>query len=354
MNFKDEIVILIPAYEPDSKLISLIKDLTEKKYTKILVVDDGSTVKSDNVFKEIAQYNNVRLIRHYVNQGKGRALKTGFNVILNEYTSVIGCITADADGQHTPEDIEKCSRELFDNQEKLVLGVRDFNTEEVPFRSEFGNKITKIVLNLLLGIKVGDTQTGLRALSLKNMEKFMHTVGENYEYEMNMLIDTKELGINISEVPIQTVYLNDNETSHFNPILDSIRIYSVFFKYIMSSLSSAALDITLFAILVNMLNSILPKNYILVSTILARLVSISFNYRINSDKVFNKKNIKQGSFYRYITLAIIQMLISAFLVLFFSQSLQWNTTLIKILVDGFLFFISFVIQRELVFVTEDK
>lgn len=354
MNFKDEIVVLIPAYEPDSKLVSLIKDLTKKDYTKILVVDDGSTVKSDLVFKEIANYQNVKIIKHYVNQGKGRALKTGFNTILNEYTSVVGCVTADADGQHTPRDIDKCSRELFNNPENLVLGVRDFNTEEIPLRSEFGNKMTKIVLNLLLGININDTQTGLRAMSLKNMENFMHTEGENYEYEMNMLVDTKELDINITEVPIQTVYINENETSHFNPILDSIRIYSVFLKYILSSLSSAVLDIALFAISVRFLSSILPKSYILVSTIFARLISTLFNYKINSNKVFNKKNLKKGSFYRYITLATVQMFASAALVLFISQFFKWNPTLTKVFVDGILFFISFVIQRELVFVTEDE
>lgn len=354
MNFKDEIVILIPAYEPDSKLITLIKDLTNRKYTKILVIDDGSTNKSAHVFKEIAEYQNVHIIKHYVNQGKGRALKTGFNTILTDYPAVVGCVTADADGQHTPEDIEKCSKELFNNQNNLVLGVRDFDAKEVPLRSEFGNKLTKNVLNLLLGINIGDTQTGLRALSLANMEKFMKTVGENYEYEMNMLIDSKDLDIDIVEVPIQTVYINENETSHFNPIVDSIRIYSVFLKYILSSLSSAILDISLFAILVYLLDSFFPKSYILISTILARLVSTVFNYQINSNKVFNKKNLKQGSFYRYLTLATVQMFSSAFLVLFFSQSFEWSATITKIIVDGILFFISFIIQREFVFVTEDK
>lgn len=354
MNYKDQIVILIPAYKPDSKMISLIEDLTAKKYTKILVVNDGSTTESDSIFKEIEAYENVKIIKHYVNQGKGRALKNGFNFILNEYSNVIGCVTADADGQHTPEDIDKCSRALLDHPEDLVLGVRNFDSADIPFRSEFGNKVTKVVLNLLLGIKVEDTQTGLRALSLENMIKFMRTAGEEYEYEMNMLIDTKEDDIKIREVPIQTVYIDQNETSHFNPILDSIKIYSVFLKYIISSVSSAILDITLFAILINLLNTIFPTNYILISTVLARLVSTIFNYKINSDKVFHKKNLKEGSFYRYIALATVQMFVSAFLVAFFSKSFLWNATLTKIIVDGFLFFISFIIQRELVFVTEDK
>lgn len=351
---KEKIVILIPAYEPDMKLIHLLDELTQMEFKNVLIVNDGSSIKCDSIFKKASEYENVRIVKHAVNQGKGRALKTGFNTILNANEDFAGCITVDSDGQHLSKDIESCVNGFINNTDKLILGVRDFSDKSIPFRSRFGNKITKSVVSLLGGINVADTQTGLRGVSYEHMKEFMKTEGEKYEFEMNMLMDAKEHGIDFLQIPISTVYINDNETSHFNPIIDSIKIYKVFFKYIISSLSSSVLDIALFAILVYFLDSVFVDSYILISTVFARIVSILFNYRINSEKVFNSENLKKGSFSRYIILAIFQMLASAFLVSGISDSFATNETLTKIIVDVFLFFISFVIQRELVFTKEQN
>lgn len=350
---KNKMVVLIPAYEPDNKLIHLVDELIELQFRNIIIVNDGSSKKCDQIFEQLGKHESVNVVKHTVNQGKGRALKTGFNTILNQYQDCIGCITVDSDGQHLPVDIEACSVALMKNINKLILGVRNFNDSNIPLRSRFGNKMTKGVVSILGGIHIDDTQTGLRAISTENMRKFMSTIGEKYEYEMNMLMDAKEQNIDFLQIPISTVYINDNESSHFNPITDSLKIYKVFLKYIFSSLSSSVLDITLFAILVYFLNGVFESSYILISTIIARIVSIVFNYKINFSKVFNGENLKKGSFNRYILLAIAQMLISAFLVNTISSSISSNETITKILVDIGLFFISFVIQREFVFTKEN-
>lgn len=353
MKEKEKVVVLIPAYEPDFKLLQLIEELSNLNFKNILVVNDGSSIKCDPIFNEVARNANVKVITHAVNQGKGRALKSGFNVILNDYKDSIGCVTVDSDGQHLPEDIESCSKALLRESEKLVLGVRNFDDKTIPFRSRFGNKLTKKVISVFGGVNIEDTQTGLRALSTENMRRFMKTSGEGYEFEMNMLMDAKENNIDFNQIPITTVYINDNESSHFNPITDSLKIYKVFLKYISSSLASSVIDITLFAILIYLLNDVFINSYILISTIIARVISILFNYRLNFMQVFNSENLKSGSFFRYILLAIIQMLTSAFLVSLISQSFSANETIIKVIVDIGLFFISFVIQRELVFTKEN-
>lgn len=350
---KSKIVILIPAYEPDIKFVDLIVQLIKLNFSNILVINDGSTLKSEVFFNDVKKYENVRIVSHAVNQGKGRALKTGFNTILNDYPHVVGCITVDADGQHLPVDIENMAIELINNQDKLILGVRDFEEGKVPARSKFGNKLTRNVLNVLGGIKIKDTQTGLRALSVENIRLFMKTNGESYEYEMHMILDSKELNIDIAEVPITTVYIEENASSHFNPVLDSAKIYSVFFKYIISSFSSSVVDIVSFSIFIKVFNTITPTLYILISTILARVISVVFNYQLNAKKVFNSKNSKSGSFQRYILLAIAQLLSSAMLVTIISNHFLLSETITKIIVDTVLFFISFVIQREFVFVKEE-
>lgn len=181
-----------------------------------------------------------------MNLGKGRALKTAFNHCLlasggisggadSVCRGIPGCVTADSDGQHTPADILACMRSLWDNPESLILGCRDFDGPAVPARSSFGNKCTRQVFRYLLGLSVSDTQTGLRAIPAFFMEKLLEVKGERFEYETNMLIEAKNLNIRILEVPVKTIYIEENKTSHFNPIKDSLRIYLVFGKFLFSS-----------------------------------------------------------------------------------------------------------------------
>ena len=283
--------------------------------------------------------------------GKGRALKTAFNYILVHRPESLGAITVDSDGQHTIEDTLACVTALIDHPDSLIMGCRNFSKENIPFRSRFGNIVTKHVLHALCGIRISDTQTGLRGIPRRIIPTFLAINGERFEYEMNMLIETKEKGIPIFEVPIQTIYLEENKSSHFNPLKDSAKIYAVFLKFIFSSLSSFAVDIVLFSILVSTLKTPFPVQYILLSTIGARFVSSLFNYYINKNKVFKDPNSSLSTFCKYCILCVAQLALSAF-----GVSLCYNLlnktiseTLIKIAVDTVLFIISFQIQREWVF-----
>ncbi|MFW3625813.1 glycosyltransferase [Aerococcus viridans] len=344
---KKKISVIIPAFEPDNKTINLVEELIKNNQFLVMVVDDGSSENSAEIFHQLEELNEVVILRHEENKGKGAALKTAFKYIIDSDLPIIGAVTADADGQHTPHDIENVAEQLQQDSNSLVLGVRDFSEANIPARSEFGNKMTRFILKLLVGINISDTQTGLRGIGTKAMETFMRTSGERYEYEMNMLIDAHENEIDIIEVPIDTIYLNDNESSHFNPLVDSFKIYKVFFKYIISSLSSSIIDIVLFAIF----NWLLAGNAynILISTLLARLVSMMVNYAVNYGQVFKSKASKKSTSIKYFTLAGVQLFTSAVLVSLVSNYTGINATLVKIFVDFFLFFISFYIQREYVF-----
>ena len=119
-------------------------------------------------------------------------------------------MTADSDGQHTPADILACMRRLWDNPESLILGCRDFDGPAVSARSSFGNKCTRQVFRYLLGLSVSDTQTGLRAIPAFFMEKLLEVKGERFEYETNMLIEAKNLNIRVLEVPVKTIYIEEN------------------------------------------------------------------------------------------------------------------------------------------------
>ncbi|EJW97654.1 glycosyltransferase, group 2 family protein, partial [gut metagenome] len=173
------------------------------------------------------QQYNYTVLRHVVNQGKGRALKTAFNELLNREEPVFGCVTADSDGQHTPLDICRCMDMLKQHPQALVMGCREFTSNQVSFKSKLGNELTRTICSFLCGIQVSNTQTGLRGVPREFMKELLNVPGERFELETNMLIACKNR-IEIQEVPIQTVYDSkvDHKT-HFDPVRDSIRIYKI-------------------------------------------------------------------------------------------------------------------------------
>ncbi len=348
-----EIPVIIPSYEPDEKLITLLHALQAVEIRHVIVVDDGSGEAYTPFFRQAEAMENCTVLYHAVNLGKGRALKTAFNYCLREFHGAPGCVTADSDGQHMPADILACMRALWEDQESLILGCRNFDGPKVPARSSFGNKCTRQVFRYLLGLSVSDTQTGLRAIPAFFMRKLMQVRGERFEYETNMLIETKDMNIPIVEVPVETVYIEENKTSHFNPVTDSLRIYLVFGKFLFSSLSSSVLDLLLFQMFCAMLQraegvlSGIP--YIVAATVGARVISAVYNFLINYRVVFKSRAGVAVTIGKYAMLAVCQMACSAFLVNMLYGLIGGAEVGVKMPVDILLFFISFAIQREFVY-----
>lgn len=345
-NYQDEVMIVIPSLNPDEKLVKLVESLCGEGYKNIIVVNDGSTSDYDKYFEEIS--NKAIVLKHAVNLGKGRALKTAFNEYLNKYKEKKGIITVDSDGQHKLEDIKKINKKLCETEKSLILGARNFDNENVPFKSKFGNKITRTIFSFLTGIKITDTQTGLRGITTEYVKTLMNVPGERFEYEMNMIMYAKNNDITIREETIETVYIHENKSSHFNPLTDSIRIYLIFFKYILASLISFIVDIGLYKLFFNLLIKTIANYAIVIATIGARIISSFFNYKINKNTVFKSSN--KNSIIKYYILCIIQMVVSATLVSYLYNLMgQKEEVLIKVIVDVILFFINFKIQKEWVF-----
>ena len=240
-------VILIPSLEPDERLPRYVQTLADSGFGHLVIVDDGSGAPSQEIFDRIARMDDrIQVLHHEVNRGKGMALKTGYQWIREHLPEISGVITADADGQHTVKDCIRLAEELEKGKRALYLGSRDFNLPHVPPKSRFGNKCTSVVFRLCHGVWLPDTQTGLRAFRREDLDFMIGVEGERYEYEMNVLIRCAREGLEMIPVPIETVYENDNEGTHFHPIRDSWRIYKVilgsFFRYVGASLFCTALD----------------------------------------------------------------------------------------------------------------
>lgn len=349
MDLKN-VAIIIPALEPNEKMLRLINGLKQEGFETIICVNDGSGPDYDRYFSSAQKEYNCTVLKHSVNLGKGRALKTAFNYICNNREGCIGSVTVDADGQHRPKDIVNCAKALLEHEDCLIMGCRNFNVEQVPRRNKMGNLLTVKIIKILCGITVSDTQTGLRGISVEAMKKFLKVSGEGFEYETNMLLYAKESGIGFYEVPIDTVYFADR-SSHFNPLWDSLRIYGLFAKFIIASLSSFVVDIALFTLLVFILRRFAGDGamYIAVATVIARIISGVYNYTVNKKGVFKLESRTIPSAGKYLVLWAGQCFCSALLVTMVFTWVQWNETLIKIIVDTILFFISFQIQREWVF-----
>ena len=218
-------MVIIPAYEPDSELIALSKELSEDGFS-ILIVDDGSGEKYENVFSACKQYATI--LTHEKNRGKGAALKTAMRHIRDNIPECEHFITCDADGQHRPCDVLRV-RDRLHKGDKFVLTVRE-RKGKIPFRSKFGNDLSRVVYALLTRRYLSDNQSGLRGFSRDHIEWLCEVERDNYDYEMNVLYYASKKGVRISTIPIDAIYIGNNESSHFNPIKDTVRIYKSLFS----------------------------------------------------------------------------------------------------------------------------
>lgn len=341
--------VIVPSYDPDEKLKNTVAGLLAEGFSDVIVVDDGSHPENKQNFPD--EGGGVTVLRHEVNRGKGAGLKTAFRYILENRPDAIGCVTADGDGQHRPGDIAACVREMLANPGSVVLGARDFSLPGIPERSRKGNRITCTVFRLLFGMKLSDTQTGLRAIPRECLADFLTVRGDRYEYETNMLLEIKRSGTPFREVKIETVYINDNETSHFRPIRDSIRIYGLICAFALSSALSAVIDIGLFTLFNFLFGKWgVPYEYFLAFAG-ARVISSAVNYTVNRKAVFGRDD--NSSVGRYYILAaailVISGLLGSVITHLVPEGWGWLDTLIKAAVDLVMFAASFRIQHEWVF-----
>lgn len=351
-KFTDGLPVIIPSYRPDRKLLEVVKGLTERDFRDIIVVDDGSGAAYKPLFKKAALFPGVSVLTHPENRGKGCALKTAFQYCLKERPECRGVITVDGDNQHHIEDILACCERIYERPVHVILGARNFGAKEVPFRSRFGNVLTKSIFRVVCGIQITDTQTGLRVIPARYLREMVEIEGSRYEYETNMLLEMKARHIPFEEVMIRTIYLDENNSSHFNPVKDSIRIYRTIFGFAASSFVSSLIDLLLFYLGISLLTHILPgrKWNIVIATAGARICSSVFNYNMNRRKVF--RDGSRNSIVKYYILCALQFaasagLVSAISFLFPAGSL--GKTVIKALVDIVLFLLSYRMQREWVF-----
>ncbi len=342
-------MIVIPAYQPDEKLTGVVDALIEKTNFPIVIVDDGSRDDCQPLFADLDRREQVTVLHHEVNRGKGAAMKTAFQYIYDHCPDAEGVITVDADGQHLPDDVLRVAEAFRSHQDALVTGSRRF-TGNVPFKSRAGNAITRFVFAISTGVKVYDTQTGLRAFSRDNIPRMLALKGDRYEYEISQLLYCCREMIPIVEVPIETVYIEDNASSHFRALRDGWRIYKMILMFVSSSFLSFLFEYILFLLL-----TWLTKSWsisLLFATAVSRVLSSILNYSLNKRLVFESDN--RTSFLRYVVLAVFIFGVHFGLLYLFTTICGIPKWIAYIIVQLIVYPMSFVLQRKFVFVKDKK
>lgn len=278
-------VVVIPAYQPDEQLIGLVERLHEQNFS-VLVVNDGSDETYDKIFTAIT--DKAKIINSPKNEGKGAALKRGFAAIKEHFPTCEEFITADADGQHKVEDIIRAQQTLKSGKD-FVLTVREFQ-KNMPFRSKFGNDLSRIVYTVMNGHYFDDNQSGLRGFAVKHIDWLLRVKGDKYDYEMNMLCYADKQGIKITTLPIKAIYIDGNKSSHFNPVADTLRIY----KRLFSSVWPSCLGVAIWQALTMVATIIFGYEYSVITIPTAVMIGAFITFLTQKFLVFSKVTYKDG------------------------------------------------------------
>ena len=362
---KSRYIALIPAYEPGEKLVSLVHDLRDKGFD-IVVVDDGSGTDYREIFEKVS--HDAVVLTHPENRGKGAALRSGLGYIMNymAYDEVARTpsgvrelsgrdavvVTVDADGQHLPDDVLRVARIAGSRRDALVLGSRALE-EDVPARSRFGNTVTRHVYSAVTGVRVHDTQTGLRVFSRDLIPALLEIEGDRYEYEINMLLTLATEGYTIIEERIETVYEDNNSGSHFRTVRDSFRVYKEILRFSASSLASFAIDYCMYALLLAVTGAAGMAHGLIISNIGARLVSGTANYTMNRKLVFRSRTGFAKSAAQYIALAALILAGNTIVLSLLAGTFGINSMIAKLITEILFFIISWTVQKYVIFFSSE-
>ena len=338
-------VIIIPAFKPSEDLPAYCIELKNlENLFKIIIVNDGSPDSFNRIFDRCSQVDKVDLIHFQHNRGKGAAIKAAVEraIQYDKKEKIVSIITVDSDGQHNLNDVTKLSNEALINPNSLILGVRKFDGE-VPLKSKIGNYLTAKILRVFFELKTaGDSQTGLRAIPMNLSKKIIEAKGQKYEFETEMLLIARNQNIDILNIPIDTIYIDNNKLSSFRPFKDSLRIYLVLLKYGLSSMIAILCEFLIF-VSFNMYSDLNP----LYSNIISRASSIFIHYQLIKILPFRGRQISDYGSFKYVMLAISNSIVVGIFLNYQQESA--NLILIKAFFDSLLFLINFLIINFFIF-----
>jgi len=215
-------LVLIPAYNASSTISELIEKVSKfVDKSDIVVIDDGS---NDPTF-ELAQKAEAVVLKHQRNRGKGEALKTGFKYAQEKNYEAL--FTIDADLQHDPSSITDFLQKARENFNGILIGTRDINLKIMPLARWLTNNLSSVILSILSGQTIRDSQSGYRLISIQVLKK-VKLKAKKYDLESEILVKAGRKGFKIDEVPIKTIYHGGK--SFINPFIDTGRFIKLMWR----------------------------------------------------------------------------------------------------------------------------
>lgn len=332
-------VILICALDPDERLVRLVEALAPRT---VVVVDDGSGQAPTGTLATVRALG-ATVLTHATNRGKGAALRTGIAHVRAAHPGE-HIVTADCDGQHRPLDVATVEAALEPG--RIVLGERRF-TGTVPARSRVGNAVSRSLFALASGVRVADAQTGLRGLPADALPWVGAVPGDRFEHEQRVLLEAARRGVPLSGVPIATVYLDGNASSHFRPLADSVRIAAPLLapvaRFVALGLACFALD-ALLVVALTALTGIAG-----LAAVLARLASATVHFLVSRRWVFAATGDARAQARRYALLAAGTIAVGA-MALQLTVAAGAPLLPAKLAIDSALALATYLVQRFGVFI----
>lgn len=227
------VFVIVPLYRPDVASVEFLRNLRSALALPLIIVNDGSKEAYSDIFAQIAAIEDCQILEHKENLGKGRALKTAFEYLINNYPESAGAVLCDGDGQHALNDIVRCYESFTAQCNNVILAVRDFSDSRIPWKSRLGNRISCFLFRTLAHLDLPDTQCGLRALPMDFIKILPEKTGERFEFESVMLLECinrkNPRTFEISQLKIETIYHTEHRT-HFRWLSDSWQVIKILLK----------------------------------------------------------------------------------------------------------------------------
>jgi glycosyltransferase involved in cell wall biosynthesis len=337
-------IVIIPAFNPDTKLITLVEGLKQMNL-KMVIVNDGSAKKSTAIFDILKLRFQCVVCEHVRNMGRGTAIKTGIEYASRNYPDCVGYVTVSADGQHAPEDIIKVADLLEENPDTMILGTRDFRDDQISLKTRIFNQLTAWAYFLSTRRPCLDTQTSLRGIPRNLTDMCLELRGNRHEYEMNMLLEVARQKIPVIEVEIENLQSKTKKVSLVDSLKEGAQIYLNILKFSLSSFLMAIVDNCLFTIILNIAFGVNAFG-VLAASLAAKFLSEGMNRIVGSHPFFRNINSQELEILQYGILFLSQIALSWFFITSF-LSFPLHLTVFKIMVDIALIFASqFILEDE--------
>ena len=349
--------LAIPIYNPidTSSLEEIVRFFHEKECLEnsnrnydLIIVNDGCNEFTSRAIGSLSQNFGccTRVLVHTTNQGKGAAIKSAIALCLEDLKHGIGpasIIFADSDGQHSVKDIERIINHTILNPGHFIIGTRVMSSNDailVPLKSRIGRSVIGTIMKIFTQRIIRDSQSGLRSIPSDLFELGINIPENRYDYETRFILELGKTHVPINEIPIETIYENNNVGTKFRPLIDSARILFTFVRVSSIALVSTILDLVTFACL-----SRFGLDTILSATISKTISGCFYLVTIAKYGFIEGRKIRYITKYKkIITLQVANILLEPQLVVKLDLSLQ-NPILSKVIVDTSIFFLNFFILR---------